>query len=377
VPSELGRHLRHGHPWIYRDRLPKAPHLPSGTWVEVRCGKFIGYGLWDERSPIAVRLFSQRGVPDAAWVANQVRGAWEMRAPLRRTGDTTAYRWLYGEGDGVPGMVVDLYGNYAVIETYADSVGHLLDWIVEGLRACTKLRGILLRGETTGILWGRIPPRDLVIVENGLRFYADLLAGQKTGLFLDHRDNRMYLEPWCTGKRVLNCFAYTGAFTLYAVRGGAAEVTSVDIGSHTADATRRNLALNGFDVDAHPTIVADCFDLLAGYASRGEVFDLIILDPPSLARAKKNRHAALRAYRRLNQAAIQCLSPGGLLATASCTSQVSPEAFRGVLGEAAARAQKRLLVMHETGHALDHPVPAHFSEGRYLKFILGMVRDRT
>lgn len=374
APHELGRHLRRGHPWIYRDRLPKAPHLSSGTWVQVRCGRFTGYGLWDERSAIAVRVFSHRKVPDAAWIADRVRSAWEMRASLRRTG-TTAYRWLYGEGDGVPGIVVDLYGSYAVIETYADSLQHLLGWVVEGLRACTKLRGIMLRGETTTTLWGRTPPRDLIVQENGLRFYADLNAGQKTGLFLDHRDNRLYLEPWCTGKRVLNCFAYTGAFALYAVRGGATEVTSVDIGSQTADATRRNLALNGFDADAHPAIVADCFDLLGDYASRGKVFDLIILDPPSLARAKKSRHAAVRAYQHLNQAAMACLTCGGLLATASCTSQVSPAAFRDVLGEAAAGAGKRLLVMHEAGHALDHPVPAHFGEGRYLKFILGMVRE--
>jgi 23S rRNA (cytosine1962-C5)-methyltransferase len=224
-------------------------------------------------------------------------------------------------------------------------------------------------------VWGRKPSRDLVVEENGLRLYVDLFSGQKTGLYLDHRENRRYLEPWCAGKRVLNCFAYTGAFSLYAVRGGAIEVTSVDIAPQAVEETRRNMALNGFDPDAHPAIAADCFALLDEYARRGERFDLVILDPPSLAHAKKSRHAAARAYLHLNRTAMQCLSPGGLLATASCTSQVSPARFRDVLGDAAARANKRLLILHEAGHAVDHPVPAHFCEGRYLKFVLGKVRN--
>ena len=190
---------------------------------------------------------------------------------------------------------------------------------------------------------------------------------------MDQRENRAYLEQWCTGQRVLNCFAYTGAFSLYAVRGGAREVISADIAPGAVEGTRRNLALNGFDPDAHPSIVADCFEVLDEYASRGKRFGLVILDPPSLARAKKSQHAALRAYTRLNQAAMRCLPPGGLLATASCTSQVSPSAFRSMLGDAAAGTGRRFLVLHEAGHPIDHPVPAHFLEGRYLKFCLGRV----
>jgi 23S rRNA (cytosine1962-C5)-methyltransferase len=320
--------------------------------------------------------------------------AWNVREPLRQQG-TTAYRWLYGEGDGVPGLVVDLYGSYAVIETYADSLSTVIDGVVEGLRACTRLKGVLLRprrrpGQSAGsardqggdpstgqvrVLWGRKPPRDLVVAENGLRMYVDLVAGQKTGLYLDQRDNRRTLEAWCGSKRVLNCFAYTGAFSLYAIRGGAVQVTGVDIAPQVAGEAARNLRLNAFDADAHPFVVADCFELLQQYAAEERRFDLIILDPPSLARAKKSRHAALRAYVRLNQAAMRCLSLGGLLATASCTSQVSPHAFREALGDAAARAGRRLLILHEAGQAIDHPVPAHFGEGRYLKFVLGQVQE--
>jgi 23S rRNA (cytosine1962-C5)-methyltransferase len=376
LPAELGKQLQLGHPWLYRDRLSRGLNYPSGTWVQVQSGRVQGYGLWDAESPIAVRVFSLQGVPDRAWVAQRISEAWDIRAPVRAA-NTTAYRWVYGEGDGLPGIVVDLYNDYAVIETFAESLNTLLDWVAEGLRACASLKGILVRAEAVHVLSGRRPPRDLIVEENGLRFYADLFAGQKTGLYLDHRDNRQYLEGWCAGKRVLNCFAYTGAFTLYAVRGGAAQVISADIAPQAVEEARRNLALNGFPVEAHPCIVADCFDLLQAYVESGESFDLIVLDPPSLARSRKSRHAALRAYARLNQSAMRCLPAGGLLATASCTSQVSPQAFLDVLGDAAARAGKRLVVLHEAAQALDHPVPAQFPEGRYLKFVLGRVQHRV
>ena len=179
-----------------------------------------------------------------------MRQAWEVREPLRKSASkTTAYRWLYGESDGLPGVVVDLYGDYAVIEVYAESLDVLLDWIVDGLWACTSLKGIFLRttgvhrgGDGVRVLRGRQPPRDLIVEENGLRMHVDLRAGQKTGLYLDHRENRLFLETWCADKRVLNCFAYTGAFTLYAVRGGAAAVTSVDSAAQAAQETSRNLA---------------------------------------------------------------------------------------------------------------------------------------
>jgi 23S rRNA (cytosine1962-C5)-methyltransferase len=372
VPRELSKRLLRGHPWVYRDRLASEPKLASGTWVQVQCGAFEGFGLWDARSPIAIRIFSQSGAPNAAWVMERIREAWQMRAPLREAG-VSAYRWLYGEGDGVPGVVVDLYGDYAVVEVYADALGGLLDWVRAGLLACTKLKGILLRGDQVTSLWGRRPNRELIVEENGLRLYVDLVAGQKTGLYLDHRENRQFLESWCAGKRVLNCFAYTGAFSLYAIRGGAYEVTGVDIASPLAYEYAHNLKLNGFDPDAHPFVVADCFELLQEYADQGEQYDLVIVDPPSLARAKKSRFAAQRAYVRLNQAAMRCVAPGGLLATASCTSQVSPHAFREALGEAASRAGVRFLMLHEAGQAIDHPVPAHFPEGRYLKFVFGQV----
>jgi 23S rRNA (cytosine1962-C5)-methyltransferase len=374
LPASLRSSLDQGHPWVYRNQVPADPGLPSGAWVQVRCGGFSAYGLWDAVSPIAIRIFSRRQVPDAGWVARRVAEAWAARASVRAT-STTAYRWVYGEGDGLPGLVVDLYADYAVVRSYVESVEVVVPWLAEGLHAHTRLRGILWRraAGSSEILWGRPPPRDLVVEEHGLLFGADLEAGQKTGLYFDHRENRRTLAPFCQDATVLDAFCYTGAFSLYAARAGAAAITACDAAAGAVEAARRNFALNGLETVPHTFLVQDCFQLLDQYVAGGRRFDVVILDPPSLARDRGSRRAAQRAYVRLNQRAMQCVAPGGLLATASCTSQISPQAFLEALAEAARRAGQRLLVLHQAGQPVDHPVAAHFPEGRYLKFVLGRV----
>lgn len=398
LPLALKARLAAGHPWVYRNQIAVPPALPSGSWVRVRCGSFSGYGLWDEHSQIAIRLFSTRQLPDSAWVRERVRHAWALREPLRAQG-ITAYRWVFGEADSLPGITVDLYGPFAVIQTYAESAETLLPWVAEALRSVAPLRGIVARrrakddapeddeartrsdGETLGEdgkirhLWGKLPPREVIVEEYGLRFRANLFAGQKTGLFLDHRENRRFLESWCEGRTVLNCFSYTGAFSLYAARGGALSVTSCDSAPASASEAAANFALNGFDPQGYEFLVEDCFALLTRYANEGQAFDLVILDPPSFAHSKKHLHAALRGYTRLHQLALRCVRPGGLLAAASCTSYVTPDLFRETLGQAAANLGKRLLILYDAGQPLDHPVPAHFPEGRYLKFMLCAVDE--
>ncbi len=371
LPASLKPRLSQGHPWVYRNQLLASPELPSGAWVQVRCGAFSAIGLWDANSAIAVRLFSQREVPDQGWVGNRVAEAWELRAPVR-AGATSAYRWIYGESDGLPGIVVDLYDRFAVILTYVESVGVLIPWVAEALHAHRNLQGILLKppGGEPRPLWGRLPPRDLVVEEHGLLYHADLAAGQKSGLYFDQRENRLTLGSWCRDKMVLDCFCYAGGFSLHAVRGGAARVTACDSAGAAVDAARRNFRLNGFDPARHEFVTQDCFDLLDQYGSEGRRFDVVVLDPPSFARERKRRHAAVRAYVRLNRLALGCLGPGGLLVSASCTSQVSAGTFREALGEAARRAGRRLITVHEAGQAVDHPVPAHFPEARYLKFVV-------
>lgn len=399
LPTHLKERLTQGHPWVYRNHLPPNLRLPSGTWVRVCCGGWSGYGLWDAERPIAIRIFSERQVPDARWVRDRVRAAWELRAPLRDAG-ITAYRWLFGEGDGLPGLTVDLYGDFAVMATYMDGAGELLDWLVAALKDVAPLVGVALRTREAeeeelandrptideaapdktrrlSVLWGNAPPKNLVVHEHGLQFYANLRAGQKTGLFLDQRENRRYVEGISAGRTVLNCFAYTGGFSLYALRGGARSVVSADIGKGLAEATAANIALNRLDAAQHTFVTEDCFELLGRYAEEGRRFDLVILDPPSFAKSKQNRFAALRAYTKLNALALRCVAPGGLLATASCTSQVGSEAFKEMLAAAGASAGRRLQIIHEAGQPLDHPVPAHFPEGRYLKFVVGRVSERV
>jgi 23S rRNA (cytosine1962-C5)-methyltransferase len=365
--------------------------------VRVRCGNWNGYGLWDAERPIAIRIFSEHQLPDARWLSERVRAAWDLRAPLRDAG-CTAYRWLFGEGDGLPGLTVDRYADFAVVQTYMDGAGQLLEWLLAALNEIAPLRGIVLKQRDGGlaigdreehseapssgaqpsersVVQGIAPPPNLVVREHSIQFFADLRAGQKTGLFLDHRENRRFIQELSAGRTVLNCFAYTGAFSLYALRGGAHAVVSADIGKGLAEAAAANVALNGFDAARHSFATGDCFELLNQYAAEGRRFDIVILDPPSFAKSKQNRFAAGRAYTRLNALALRCVAAGGFLATASCTSQIGPEAFKELLAAAGAAAGRRLQIIHESGQPIDHPVPAHFPEGRYLKFVVARVGD--
>ena len=379
VSSRLKASLAQGHPWVYRDAVERVPNdLADGQWVHVQCGNLQLYGIWDAGGAIAVRLLNSQRPPNRAWAMERVRHAWLLREPLRdAAAETSAYRWLYGESDGLPGIVVDLYGDvdselrWAVVRTYSSSVQGLLTWIVDGLRSVTELEGVIWRrGEQAELLFGSMPPDTIVMREHGLRYEVDLLHGQKTGFFLDQRDNRRTVGQWSRGRRVLNLFSYTGGFSMAAAKGGAAHAVSVDSAGPAMDAAVRNFVLNDVDPNRHEFVVADCFELLQRYHGEGKRFDLIVVDPPSFARSKSQLETALNAYRRLNTLAMQCLAPDGLLASSSCTSQVSPDAFREMLSQAAMDAKRRLLILHEAGQPLDHPVPVHFPEARYLKFIL-------
>lgn len=375
VAPHLKEALRQGHPWVYRDQVTSKVTPKTGEWVKVRCGGWKGYGLWDESSPIAVRIYSLTQVPDRGWLRGVVEQAWQLRANIRKD-QTNAYRWLYGEGDGLPGITVDLYDRFAVIQTYTEGFKTLRADLVKILPPIANLEGILWRSqsleteEKVQLLWGEMPPKDLLVTEHNLKFQVDLRAGQKTGLFLDHRENRQYVESLSNDRSVLNCFAYTGAFSLYALRGGARAVTSIDIGKGLAEVMDKNIKLNQLNPDRHQFITQDCFEALNHFQDQQTKFDLIILDPPSFAKNKQNRFAALRAYTKLNATAIRLVNPGGLLVSASCTSQISPEAFKTMLSQACAQADRRGQIIHEAGHPPDHPIPIGFMEGRYLKFVV-------
>ncbi|MFZ9857381.1 MAG: class I SAM-dependent rRNA methyltransferase [Roseiflexaceae bacterium] len=385
LPRGLRDSLRRGHPWVYRNHLDEQPVLADGTEVVVKCAGWRGIGLWDNQGAIALRIYTSGARIDDQLIHQRVQAAWLNRALLRNQG-VTAYRWLFGEGDGLPGITVDLYGSVAVIQSYGSGPATLVPRVVTALVACNPALQAVLgsksrdddapKEQRRALLWGNLPTGDLIVQEHaGLRFVVDPQVGQKTGLFLDHRENRHTLMQYVQGLSVLNCFSYTGAFSLYALKGGARKVVSVDVGQGLAEAADQNIVLNNLPLERHQFVTQDCFELLHKMTTDGRKYDCIILDPPSFARTRQQRESAIQAYTRLNTMAMKCLTPYGLLVTASCTSQVSPDEFRLMVASSAVESNKHVQVLGEFGHASDHPVPLHFPEGRYLKCLITRVND--
>jgi 23S rRNA (cytosine1962-C5)-methyltransferase len=376
LPEALEARLEAGHPWVYRDHVPPRFIAKPGDFVRIECGRFSGFALWDADSPIALRVFSRRQPPDAAWVEARIDEAWQLRRRLLPP-KTDAFRLLFGEGDGLPGVVVDVYAGFAVIVSYSSALSRVVSWVADALAARPEIRGVCERvtrrkdrASELRPLSGERPPEVALIEEHGLRYEVDFEAGQKTGLFLDHRDNRHFLRGLAAGKSVLNLFAYTGAFSVSCAAGGATRVTSVDIAAPAIEAASRNVAHNALPAAVHEGVAADVFEFLESAKTNGRRWDLVIADPPSFASSRSELFGALRAYKKLHAAALSVLTPGGLYAGASCTAQVSPDAFRQTLAEGAARVSRRLTVVHEVAHAPDHPYAAGHLEGRYLKFLL-------
>lgn len=335
------------------------------------------YGVYARDGAIGVRLFGQEP-PTAALLAERVTTAVALRTTLVGQ-DTDAYRVINGEGDYLPGIVLDRYGRYGVLKSYAPGLQSVAEQVAKEAGRALNLRGVAQRREhplgddataRLEALWGELPPPHLTVSESGLRFEVDLHHGQKSGAFLDQRENRTLVRSVASGARVLNLFAYTGGFSVYALAGGAASAVSVDTAKPALSTIERTLKLNDLDPATHTALVADVFESLPRWAKDLQRYDLVVVDPPSLANSAEQRRRAQRAYVRLNRDAMRLVVPGGLLASASCTAQVSPEAFKQVLADAARAAGVRAQVVAERGHAVDHPVPLSFPEGRYLKFVL-------
>ena len=368
--SDLEATLAKGHPWIYRDHLPPGANFPPGTWVRVQCDRFSGIGIFDPASPLSIRIYTRAHAPNAAWFEEQVRRARQRRDLLLGTGTTNTYRLINGEGDGLPGIVVDVYGHFAVLRLDSTALTGLVPWIVSAIERAIDVKGICQKSnQGLEVLSGRPPPDRLIVSEHGLRFFADIGSGQKTGLFLDHRENRRHVEQWCAGASVLNLFSYTGGFSLYAARGGARHVTSVDRAGDAMARARENVELNGLNPDVFEFITDDAMRCLEQLARDSRLFDIVISDPPSFARNRTQRRRAIRAYEKLHGLALSVLAPGGLYAAASCTSQIDVITFKDSIAQAASRSRRSLQIVMENGHALDHPVMIGHPEGRYLKFV--------
>jgi 23S rRNA (cytosine1962-C5)-methyltransferase len=378
--------VRSGHPWVFADSVQesnRAGQVGELAVIYDRKDKFLAVGLFDPDSPIRVRIL-HAGKPqtvDTVWWQARLEHALARRSGLFDT-QTTGYRLIHGESDGWPGLVLDRYDTTVVLKLYTVAWLSRLEEVLALLKAKIACERIVLRLSRNiqeiaeklaalhdgQVVFGKQPDGPIVFSENGIRFEAEVLQGQKTGFFLDQRENRCEVETLARGRRVLNAFSFSGGFSVYAARGGAASVTDLDISAHALESAKRNFALNkNFPTVAacrHQTVQADAFEWIEKSSTK---FDLIVLDPPSLAKRATEREGAIRAYERLNSLGIKLLARDGILVAGSCSAHVSALEFFDAVRRAAVKSGRKFSELKTMQHPPDHP--AGFKEAEYLKVI--------
>ena len=372
--------LRRFHPWVFSGAIAaQSRDLQEGDLVQVLDdqGNFIAVGHYQIGS-IAVRVlsFERRDIDEAFWV-ERIREAYSLRRGLKLAGreDNDVYRLVHGEGDRLPGLVVDVYGATAVMQAHSVGMHVRREVIADAIIRATEgdIQNVYYKSETTlpykadlgqenGFLRGGSPAN--IATENGLKFHIDWLKGQKTGFFVDQRDNRSLLEHYAKGRSVLNMFCYTGGFSVYALRGGATLVHSVDSSSKAIDLTRANAELNFPGDTRHDAFAEDAFRYLQ---RAGNDYDLIVLDPPAFAKHKEALRNALKGYTRLNAIAFEKIKPGGIVFTFSCSQAVNKDQFRLAVFTAAAQSGRHVRILHQLHQPADHPINIYHPEGEYLK----------
>lgn len=376
----LARTLALGHPWVFRDALDPFDAQPGDvvTVLDAR-GRFVGRGLADD-GPIGVRVFVTRDeAVDARLFAMRVGEAASLRARVVPP-ETDAYRLVHGEGDRLPGFVCDVYGTYASVQLDGGGAEVWREVFLEALASVFAERGVetvLVRtgkrgARTVEVVRGPAPPPLVTVHERGMALVVDLVSGQKTGLFLDHRESRAEVRALARGLRVLNLYGYTGGFSVAAGLGGAAAVTTVDIAPRAIELAEQTWQQNGLTAP-HRCVVSDVPAFLADAVARGERWDLVICNPPSFAPSERALPAALESYRALHRACLKVLAPAGLYVAASCSSHVDREDFDATLRDAGLRPGAALQVLARSGGAADHPRLAAFPEGDYLKVVVARV----
>ena len=372
--------LRRFHPWVFSGAIQRMDEgIREGDIVRVynAQGEFLAVGHYQIGS-ISVRVLSFRDVPiDEAFWKSRLKVALNMRISIGIADNpqNNTYRLIHGEGDNLPGLVVDCYGKTAVMQAHSVGMHVSRHEIVKALISVmgNRIAHVFYKSETTlpykaqleqenGFLYGGSD--DNTAVENGLRFHVDWLKGQKTGFFVDQRENRALLERYARGRTVLNMFCYTGGFSFYAMRGGARLVHSVDSSGKAIELTNANVALNFPGDTRHEAFCDDAFKFLD---RADDIYDLIILDPPAFAKHRAALHNALKGYTRLNAKAFQRIRPGGILFTFSCSQVVTKEHFRNAVFTAAAQSGRKVRILHQLHQPADHPVNIYHPEGEYLK----------
>jgi len=370
------------HPWVFSGAIQKInEEVNDGCWVAVTDHKntTLGFGHYQNGS-IAIRILSFKEKPGTNFWVDKLKNALRLRKDAGFPSEkTNAFRLIHGEGDGLPGLIIDYYDGVAVMQ--AHSVGMHVDRqeIAEGLKIALgeKLTSIYYKSHSTLPGKARDASADEylfgmsavphVIQENKNKFYVDWEGGQKTGFFLDQRENRRMLGDFSKGKKVLNTFCYTGGFSVYALMANAALVHSVDASEKAIELTRRNLELNGFEPDIHKCFAVDTFEFLK---ENKDEYDVIILDPPAFAKHREARHQAVKGYQRLNSEAMRTIKPGGIIFTFSCSQVVDRQLFYDTIVSAAIQAGRDIKVLHHFCQPPDHPVSIFHPEGEYLKGLI-------
>jgi 23S rRNA (cytosine1962-C5)-methyltransferase len=377
----LGRH-----PWVFSGAVARVEGKPAdGDEVEVVAadGSFVARGLFNSRSQIRVRLYRWEPKPlDDGFFVARLRTAIALRGSLGLAeSPASAHRLVFSEGDGLSGLVVDRYGEWLVVQLTSLALARRAPALLDSLQEQFQPSGIYLRTEkgileeeglelSDGLLRGAEPDGPVKIEEAGARFLVDLRTGQKTGFFLDQRENRARIAPLGAGRRVADLFCYSGGFAVPLLMAGAASVVAVDKSAAALELARGNVRANGVDEARCELVQADAFTWLEERTQAGDTFDVVVLDPPRFARSSRGVPQAIRGYERLNALAVRCLVPGGVLVTCSCTGRVTREAFIAMLGTVEQSTGRRLRILEARGQAPDHPVSPTCPETEYLKCLI-------
>ena len=374
------------HPWLFSGAVERVKGKPAnGEIVKLlnEKGDFMAYGFYNDQSRVALRLleWNDSVAVDEDWFRRKVAVAVNSRSNILEDGKTNTCRLIFSEADYLPGLIVDKYADYLAVQVLTSGIENMLPVIIDELQKLLKPKGIFDKSDASSraheglqtinqVLAGEHPPEIVQVIENGIRYGINIAEGQKSGFYCDQRDNRMITALHSKGKKVLDCFSYTGGFTLNCLQNGAESVTSVDSSALAIETLKQNIQLNKLDNAKHTTFQSDVNKQLRALREQGEKFDIVVLDPPKYAPSRSALNKASRAYKDLNRQGMLLLNKGGLLVTFSCSGAMDMDTFKQVLAWAALDAGKEVQFIYQFCQPEDHPVRASFPEGEYLKGLL-------
>ena len=373
------------HPWIFSGAIDKIKGKPLNGEIVKICSasaEFLAYGYYNDQSRVALRLmeWDESKTIDKEWYQEKLRDAIASRKHLLNA-DTNTCRLVFSEADFLPGLIVDQYADFLSLQILSAGIENVKEEIIALLREELNPKGIFDKSDagarkhenleaTQGLLWGETPPEFIEVRENGIAYHINIADGQKSGFYCDQRDNREILAAYSKDKNVLDCFCYSGGFTLNSLKHGAAHVTSIDSSALAIETLAHNLELNGFDPAQQLSIQSDVNKQLRVFKEEGKKFDIVVLDPPKYAPSRSALDRAARAYKDLNRLGMLLLEKGGILATYSCSGAVDMETFKQIIAWAALDAGKEVQIIKQFHQPEDHPVRVSFPEGEYLKGLL-------